>query len=60
MTNEQLAALLDELAAKVRAHSPASASLDREFHNAIVPDGSPFVRRENTGGETVRVEIVWP
>jgi hypothetical protein len=60
MNNEQLAALLDELAAKARAQSPMSASVDRDFHNVIVPDGSPFVRRESTGGETVRIEIVWP
>lgn len=60
MDGEQLATLLSELATKVRAQSPASASVDRKFHSVVVPDGSPFVRRENTGGETVLIEIVWP
>lgn len=60
MNSDQLAALLEELAAKVRTEAPQTASVDRKFHSVVVPDGTPFVHRENTGGETVRIEIVWP
>ena len=59
MTVDQLADELESLAVKVREQAPAKYSVDREHHWSEVPDGSSFVRRESTGGMTVRVEIVW-
>ena len=55
---ERFAALLEESAAKVRQRAPREFNIDTTNHLAEVPDGM-FVRREPTGGRTVRVEIVW-
>lgn len=59
MTIDQLAHELESLAVRVREQAPASFHVDRERHSSEVPDGSTFVRRELTGGMTVRVEIVF-